>query len=232
MPQFAAGELKTAVAPITVKPSGLSCEAEIFLGPDDLTKVATSGKKAFVSTGASQSVHLPIVMPPEGTYHVYIDVFAGELRFLAYQAIEDVVIAPVGVAEFVYISGMRQSFSTEATIWGPRSYLYYEVDIRNQGNAPGVCNVRFQESMWGGVAPPASPTSNTNWSSWYNMEFTYKTYNNSNYTGARTQPLTGLITAELAPGETKTFWDSVIERPYIFKDRVIGNPGELVVMRQ
>lgn len=38
-------------------------------------------------------MHLPIVMPPEGTYHAYIDVFTGGLRFLAYQATEDVIIA-------------------------------------------------------------------------------------------------------------------------------------------
>ncbi len=78
MPQFAPGESKTAIAPITVKPAGLSCEAELFLGPDELTKVATSGLVPFTSTGASQEVQLPVAMPSEeGTYHVFIDVYAG-----------------------------------------------------------------------------------------------------------------------------------------------------------
>ncbi|MBA7542449.1 hypothetical protein ES705_34770 [subsurface metagenome] len=94
MPQFAPGEAKTAIAPITVKPAGLSCEAEVFLGPNEATKVATSGRIPFVSTGLSQDVHLPIAMPAaEGTYHVYVDVYAEDYLIAAYQAIEDVVIA-------------------------------------------------------------------------------------------------------------------------------------------
>ncbi|GAH19780.1 unnamed protein product, partial [marine sediment metagenome] len=96
MPEFTPGEAKAAIAPIMVKPSGLGCEAEIFLGPNEATKVATSGRIAFTSTGASQGVRLPIAMPStEGTYHVFIDVYAEGLLVAAYQAIEDVVIAPV-----------------------------------------------------------------------------------------------------------------------------------------
>lgn len=95
MPEFAPGEAKAAIAPITVRPSGLSCEAEIFLGPDELTKVATSGRIPFTSTGVSQNVRLPVTMPSiEGTYHVYIDVYAEDYLVAAYQAIEDVVIMP------------------------------------------------------------------------------------------------------------------------------------------
>ncbi|GAH89507.1 unnamed protein product, partial [marine sediment metagenome] len=71
MPQFAPSELKTAVAPITVQPAGLSSEVEIFLGPNETTKVATSGRIPFTSTGASQEVRLPVAMPATtGTYHV------------------------------------------------------------------------------------------------------------------------------------------------------------------
>lgn len=96
MPQFAPGETKTAIAPITAKPSGMACEAELFLGPDELTKVATSGKIPFVSTGASQPVSLPITMPlQEGTFKGYIDVFTNGMRFLAYKTAEDIVVAPV-----------------------------------------------------------------------------------------------------------------------------------------
>ena len=83
----------TAAAPITVSPSGLSCAAELFLGPDEATKVVTSGRKAFTSTGVAQSVRLPITMPTAGgVYHVYLDVNVNGYRLLAYQATEDVII--------------------------------------------------------------------------------------------------------------------------------------------
>ncbi len=92
-PVMAPGVSRTAVAPIIVSPSGLGCSAELFLGPNDATKVATSGKKSFTSTGASQSVRLPVTMPAGGAaYHVYLDVYANGYRILAYQATEDVVI--------------------------------------------------------------------------------------------------------------------------------------------
>ena len=107
MPEFAPSEPKTAVAPITVKPSGLSCEAEIFLGPDEMSKVATSGRIPFTSIGTEQSVDLPITMPDvEGPYHVYIDVYAEGLLVAAYQALEDVVIsAPTGLSGTVTDKG-------------------------------------------------------------------------------------------------------------------------------
>jgi len=93
MPEFSPGEAKTAIAPIVAKPSGMDCEAELFLGPDELTKVASSGRVPFVSTGAAKNISLPITMPSqEGSYHGYIDVFAGGFRFLAYNLTEDVVI--------------------------------------------------------------------------------------------------------------------------------------------
>ena len=105
MPQFQPGEAKTAIAPIKVSPSGLSCEAELFLGPDEHTPVATSGRKPFVSTGLSLDVRLPITMPAgEGVYHVFIDLYAEELLIGAYQATEDVVIAPT-VAGWVLPTG-------------------------------------------------------------------------------------------------------------------------------
>lgn len=95
MPEFVPGEAKTAVAPVVIRPAGLSCEAEIFLGPDETTKVVTSGRIPFTSTGASQDVRLPVAMPAaEGTYHVYVDVSVEDLLIGAYQAVEDVVVIP------------------------------------------------------------------------------------------------------------------------------------------
>lgn len=93
MTQFAPGVPKTAIAPITVNPAGMSCEIELFLGPNDTTKAATSGRVPFVSTGSPMNVSLPIVMPANpGNYHGYIDVFAAGSRFLAYTLSEDVAI--------------------------------------------------------------------------------------------------------------------------------------------
>ena len=86
-PVMLPGTTRTAKAPITVSPSGLSCEAELFLGPSEATKVVTSGRKAFTSTGVAQSVRLPITMPTAGgVYHVYLDVYVNGYRLLAYQA--------------------------------------------------------------------------------------------------------------------------------------------------
>jgi len=93
-PVIAPGDTRTAVAPITVSPSGLGCQAELFLGLDDKTKEATSGLISFTSTGAAQSVRLPVTMPPTGgvAYHVYIDVYANGYLIVSYVATEDVVI--------------------------------------------------------------------------------------------------------------------------------------------
>jgi len=93
-PVMAPGVSRTAVAPITVSPSGLGCQVELFLGPNDTTKIATSGLKAFSSTGSAQSVRLPVTMPTVGgvAYHVYLDIFAEGYRLLAYTATEDVII--------------------------------------------------------------------------------------------------------------------------------------------
>lgn len=102
MPQFLPGVVKTAIAPIVAKPSGMSCEAELFLGPDDRTKVAASGRVPFVSTGSAQSISLPLTMPTSGKHHVYIDVYAEGARFLAYQSTADVEI--VRLLEFDSLS--------------------------------------------------------------------------------------------------------------------------------
>ena len=91
------GAAKTPKVPITAKPAGMACEVELFLGPNETTKVVTSGRKPFTSTGASQLVSCPVTMPtpPAGegaAYHVYIDVYTGGFRFLAGIGTEDVVI--------------------------------------------------------------------------------------------------------------------------------------------
>jgi len=96
-PIMGPGAPASALAPITVSPSGLGCSAELFLGPDENTPVATSGPVPFTSTGSAQSVSFPITMPSPGgeAYHVYLDVYAGEYLIVAYIATEDVIV-PAG----------------------------------------------------------------------------------------------------------------------------------------
>lgn len=93
-PVLGPGVAAAAVAPITVSPSGLSCGAELFLGPDEATKAATSGLVAFTSTGEPQSVRFPVTMPSPGgfAYHVFLDVYANGYLIVAYIATEDVII--------------------------------------------------------------------------------------------------------------------------------------------
>lgn len=94
MPQFPPGAQKIARAPITVIPSGLSCQAELYLVSDS-TKVVTSGLIPFTSTGAAQDITFPITMPgANGSYHVYLDIFVSGTLIAAYVA-EDVLIAAV-----------------------------------------------------------------------------------------------------------------------------------------
>ena len=93
-PIMGPGSPATATAQITVSPAGLSCSAELFLGPDEATKVATSGARAFNSTGAPQPVNFPVTMPSPGgfAYHVFLDVYANGYLIVSYIATEDVVI--------------------------------------------------------------------------------------------------------------------------------------------
>ena len=93
-PVFPPSVSKTAKAPITVSPAGLSCQAELFLGTSPTNKAATSGLISFTSTGAQQLISLPVTMPAAGgvAYHVYLDVYAEGYLLLAYLATEDVII--------------------------------------------------------------------------------------------------------------------------------------------
>lgn len=137
MPQFAPGEVKNAIAPIVAKPSGMSCEAELFLGPNDATKVVTSGRVSFVSTGAAKNVSLPITMPgAPGGYHGYIDVFAGDLRFLAYILKEDVVVA---APSFSFSNGLGRHVPCPAGGSYPVPHL--EWTIQNNTSVAATRNI-------------------------------------------------------------------------------------------
>lgn len=98
MPNFPPGASKVAqVAGLVVLPVGLSSQAEIFVGPDANTKVATSGPIAFTATGVVQTVSLPITMPAiNGIYHTYLNITSGGTLAGAYIS-DDITIAPTNV---------------------------------------------------------------------------------------------------------------------------------------
>jgi len=138
MPQFSPGESKTAVAPITAKPAGMNCEAELFLGPDEMTKVASSGRIPFVSTAAAKNVSLPITMPATpGTVKGYIDVYVEGMRFLAYILKEDVTVAPLYKASVSFRRERRcmTSRGDECLEYSPIERIG-TVTVTNEG-APG-----------------------------------------------------------------------------------------------
>ncbi len=91
-PTFEAGVAKTAIATMT-NPTGksFSYTGEIYL---DVTKVATSGVKAFtLGPGETVQVTFPVTMPEiEGTFHVYLDIKSGGQPVQLFQATEDVII--------------------------------------------------------------------------------------------------------------------------------------------
>ncbi len=99
------GTAHTATAPITVKPSGLLCQAELWLTKDaGVTKAATSGLKSFTSTGAVQNISFPVTMPSVwGDFLVYIDVFAEGMLIGAYVATEHVIIPDVIIGPPVWV---------------------------------------------------------------------------------------------------------------------------------
>lgn len=93
MPTFQAGQHKTAAAPVTVIPAGLNCQLELFLGPNEDTKIVQT-TTSFTSIGTQQTVMLGLAMPSDaGTYHVYLDLYVEGNLIGAYQATDDVTIS-------------------------------------------------------------------------------------------------------------------------------------------
>jgi len=81
---FPSGVVKTAKVPVTVIPSGIPCTMEVWLGTNINTKVTTSGQIMFTSTGNSQLVSAPIMMPIPGQYNCYIDLRTGSYLFASF----------------------------------------------------------------------------------------------------------------------------------------------------
>lgn len=130
MPQLDPSSSHIARAPITVKPAGLICTAELYLVSNAI-KVASSGEVPFTSTGGAQSVSFPITMPAvEGTYKVYIDVFSAGGLIGAFVAREDVVVAVPAPAEFEYSNERGGHVKSSAKY----CWLLFECDITNPTN--------------------------------------------------------------------------------------------------
>lgn len=90
--QFGRNTSQKIIAEVAVKPAGIRFEAEVFLGLDELTKVATSDRSSFSSSGLTQTVRLPVIMPPwPGRYKVFLHLYSGGQPFAEYR-LEDVQI--------------------------------------------------------------------------------------------------------------------------------------------
>jgi hypothetical protein len=95
---FLPGSSHTGTVPLTVIPSGISCAAELFVGPNASTKTATSGPISFTSTGASQNVVCPLTMPTAGgTYGDYLNVTSGGVLIGAFAGGDSIEIVTVTV---------------------------------------------------------------------------------------------------------------------------------------
>jgi hypothetical protein len=86
-----AGIAKTATVQVQVQPANIISSIELWLGPDENTKIATSGKVSFISTGNMQSVNIPITMPNYGVYYVYLDLYTLDTLIASFIG-EDMVI--------------------------------------------------------------------------------------------------------------------------------------------
>jgi len=98
-PVFVAGSTHTATATLVVSPAGISCAAELWLTKDGgVTKAATSNNVSFMTTGATQSIALPVTIPPGAgfSYEVLLDIKYDSEIIGAYQATENVLVPLVG----------------------------------------------------------------------------------------------------------------------------------------
>lgn len=186
MPQFSPGELKTARVPMT-NPTGSAFDylADLYMG----TNLALMAETSFhLEALESKNISLPITMPTvAGTYPVYIGVFSGGVNIGLWRATEDVVIVPVAIAEFAYVSGVRHSRHMTIDCNAHR----FEIDVKNVGNAAGVCSLVFHyRQRFETVDPPGV------WFGWYAVTEPHYCY----YT-----PMPCILEATLQPGETKTF---------------------------
>jgi hypothetical protein len=89
---FTHGTTHTAKVTLTITPSNLACQMEVWLGPNASTKSATSGLVNFTTTSAAQAVNATVTMPAAGTYNTYIDIYYGGQHIQGYIDAKQLVI--------------------------------------------------------------------------------------------------------------------------------------------
>ncbi|MBA7531731.1 hypothetical protein ES705_23952 [subsurface metagenome] len=116
----------------------------------------------------------------------------------------------VAIAEFAYVSAIRQTRYESAPGYPWSSHkLKVEIDIKNIGSVAGVCN-----------AKPQMACAEGDWT-WNDVTGDYRT----EIPSVNIPPV---LQATLQPGETITFWGSVLDSPYYgytCKVRFTGDPG-------
>lgn len=208
MVEFSPSEEKVAKIPMsnpTTKPFDYT--VELYMG----TNLALMASTDFhLEAGESKDIELPVTMPSViGTYPVYIGVFsAGEFIEPLYKAVEDVVI--FGVAEFAYVSAIRQTRYETAPGYAWSSHkLKVEIDIKNTGNVAEVCSAR-----------PQMACAEGGWT-WQDVTGNYRTE-------IPAADVPAVLEVILQPGETVTFWGTVLDSVYYgytCRVRFTGDPG-------
>jgi len=204
MPTFQPGEGKIAAVAVTVVPSGMASQIEVFLGPDENTKVA-SGIVDFVSNGESQEVVVGITMPTApGTYNVYLDLYGEGSVIAKYQA-ESVTIQEMVQNLVPYVSFAAchwlcyhedRCHSLDPPIFGAMGLQQLLISFENysywNGEWGNWAPIKYRLTYDGPVSPSSYPIPA--------MGFSYS----GNAAAASFFGYSGMVRVECFPGEHTT----------------------------
>ena len=148
MPQFVAGEIKTAKAPMRNPTSkAFDYRGEIYMGTD----LAKMSEQLFhLNAGEEKQVSFPVTMPADpGTYPVHIGVFSGGQNIALYRATEDVTVIERTVTAYALsvtsapaqvASGQNFAVTVHLEIPQSESYASFALHVRLNGPAQGATN--------------------------------------------------------------------------------------------
>lgn len=151
-PEFSPGSEHTAHAlMMNNTPKAWTYDSELYLVKAG-TKYASSGIITFtLAAGASRTIDFPIIMPDEGTYKVYLDIYVGGELIATYIATEDVVIV-AAVVGFSYGTPTCQLVSPHPR-WPDRDdlgRLIFSVPVTNLGGAQTrLLTIMYRSITWG-----------------------------------------------------------------------------------
>ena len=149
MPEFAAGEAKTARVPMRNPTSkAFDYRGEIYMGTD----LAKMSEQLFhLNAGEEKQVSFPVTMPAlAGTYPVHIGVFSGGKNIALYRAIEDVTVIESIVTAYALsvldapvqvVSGQNFDVTVHLEIPQSESYASFALHMRLKGPSQGAANV-------------------------------------------------------------------------------------------